>query len=194
MISCIVLSAGLSSRFGSPKALANLNGQTVMEYLLHSFVSSDLDEIIIVLGAEAERIKPYILKHKKVKVVYNKDYNFGQTSSFQTGLRYASKDAEGIMLLPVDFPAIKTETINILIKEFYLESSKIIIPQYCSRKGHPPVFPVLLKDEFLSLKFEEGLNAIQHRHEEKIKFVEVFDSSVIQTFNTVQELKDLIGN
>ena len=194
MISCILLSAGFSSRFGSPKALANLNGQTVMEHLLHSLVSSDLGEIIIVLGAEAERIKPYILKHKKVKVVYNKHYNFGQTSSFQAGLRCISKDAKGVMLLPVDFPVIKTETINILIKEFYLELSKIIIPQYQSRKGHPPIFPTWLKDDFLSLKFEEGLNAIQRRYEEKIKLVKISDSSVIQTFNTVQELKDLIGN
>ena len=69
MISCILLSAGYSSRFGSPKALAKLNGQTIIEQLQKILVASILDEIIVVLGAFAEDIKSYLLKHKKIKLV-----------------------------------------------------------------------------------------------------------------------------
>src|SRR3989338_3666132 len=76
MISCILLSAGLSSRFGSPKALGLLDPSlTVIERVQQMLVSSRLDEIVIVLGFRHTRIKPYVLNHKKIKVVYNKDYN-----------------------------------------------------------------------------------------------------------------------
>src|SRR3990167_701833 len=108
MISCIVLSAGQNSRFGSPKALAKFKGRTVIEHLQIVLIASDLDEIIIVLGAFVNDIKPYLLKHKKIKVVYNKDYNLGQTSSFQTGLKVMDQQSQGVMLLPVDFPLVQT--------------------------------------------------------------------------------------
>ena len=188
MISCIVLSAGLSSRFGSPKALALINGQTIIERAQQMLVRSNINNIIIILGAEFERIKPYILKHKKVKVVYNKDYNFGQTSSFQSGLQSLDKDSKGIMLLPIDFPSVKTETINSLIKEFYLKVPKILIPQYQFRKGHPPIFDASLKKNFLNLQDDKGLNTVQRQHKKDIFLVETIDPGVIETFNTGQEL------
>ena len=191
MISCIVLSAGLSSRFGSPKALALINGQTIIEQVQAMLACSNVDEMIIVLGAEFERIKPYILKHKKVKVVYNKDYNLGQTSSFKVGLQSIDKKAKGVMLLPIDFPVIKTETINFLIDEFCSQDPKILIPQYQSRKGHPPIFDVNLKEDFLRLRNDQGLNAVQHQHEKDIVLVETIDSGVTKTFNTKQELDEI---
>ena len=188
MISCIVLSAGLSSRFGSPKALALINGQTIIERAQQMLVRSNINKIIIILGAESERIKPYILKHKKVRVVYNKDYNFGQTSSFQAGLQSLDKDSKGVMLLPIDFPSVKTETINFLIKEFYLKVPKILIPQYQFRKGHPPIFDASLKKNFLNLQDDKGLNTVQRQHKKDIFLVETIDPGVIETFNTGQEL------
>jgi len=194
MISCILLSAGESRRFGSPKALAKINNQTVIERLVQMLVSSKLDEVIVVLGANAKQIEPYLLKHKKVRVVYNKNYNLGQTSSFQAGLRAVSKEARGIMLLPVDYPLVEAETINFLIEKFEKDSEKIMIPVYKDKKGHPPAFPASLKDEFLSLSVDKGLNVIAHRYPEKIKLEEVLDLGVTQTFNTNEEFKNLTGN
>ncbi|VAX34845.1 hypothetical protein MNBD_UNCLBAC01-1087, partial [hydrothermal vent metagenome] len=85
MLSCILLSAGASARFGSPKALAKQpsNNRPIIEKIQKTLLKTKIDEIIIVLGAHAESIKPFLLKHKNIKVVYNKDHNFGQTSSFK---------------------------------------------------------------------------------------------------------------
>ena len=99
MISCILLSAGLSKRFGSPKALADISGVSVIRYIQNTLIESKIGEIVVVLGANKEKIKSHILNHKKIKVVYNKDYNFGQTSSFKAGLSQISNDSKGIMLL-----------------------------------------------------------------------------------------------
>ncbi len=188
MVSCILLSAGLSSRFGSPKALALINHVTVIERTQKALIDSSVDEIIIVLGSESKRIKPYILKHKKVKVVYNKDYNLGQTSSFKIGLNFVNSDAKGVMLFPVDFPLVKSETLDSLINKFYLQNPGILIPSYRDRKGHPPIFNAKFKNEFLSLSDDQGLNLIQHQYSKDVFLFEVIDSGVIRTFNTLEEL------
>ncbi|MCA9409401.1 MAG: nucleotidyltransferase family protein [Candidatus Omnitrophica bacterium] len=192
MISAILLSAGESSRFGSPKALVKLNSYTVIEQILTSLISSQVDEVITVLGSQAEQIKPFLLKHKKVKVVYNKDYNFGQTSSFQVGLNSLRDDSQGVFLLPVDYPFVKSSTIDTLIECFRIERNGVYIPTFENRKGHPPLFPIQLRNEFLLLQHDQGVNSVAQQHQDLIRLVAVKDSGVIATFNTPQEF-DLIS-
>jgi len=192
MISCILLSAGHSSRFGSPKALAKLHEKTVITRLQEDLVASFVDEVIVVLGACAENIQPFLLKHKKVKAVYNKDYNFGQTSSVQAGIRFISQQTEGIMVLPVDLPLLRKETIDELIDYFYKNKPLILIPSYQKRKGHPPVFHASLKEEILGLSWEEGLNRVAQRHPQKTHFLPVEDKGTCLTFNTPEEFEDLL--
>jgi len=192
MIPCILLSAGLSRRFGSPKALAMLNGETVIERLQKLLLKTKIDEIIVVLGAYADLIKPHLLNHKRVKVVYNKDYNFGQTSSFKTGLRNISDGVRGIMLLPVDYPLIREETVNALIERFSDNASSIVVPAFEGKKGHPPLFPIGLRDEFLDLNNENGLNVIAHSHQAETTILPVEDIGVVKTFNTQEEFEGLV--
>ncbi len=193
MISCILLSAGLSSRFGSPKALAKFDNETVIEHLLHTLLSvKSITEIIVVLGADAQRIKTVLLEHKKVKVVYNKDYNLGQTSSFKAGLQNISPEAQGIMLLPVDYPLIKKETFETVTEAFIKNTPQILIPAFNGHKGHPPVFSSTLKEEFLKLADAQGLNTIaQHLPPEDILLLPVPDQRIVRSFNTAEEWEKL---
>ena len=191
MITCILLSAGLSQRFGSPKALAQLNNKPIIEHLQHMLLETRTDEIIVVLGAYAEQIKPYLLNHKHVKFVYNKDYNFGQTSSFKAGLRAISDDVQGILLLPVDHPLIRPQTVDQIIECFLNDPSKIVLPAFEGRKGHPPLFPASLKREFLALDDQIGLNTIAHAHQKETVIFPVEDPGVTKSFNTPSELKVL---
>ena len=74
MISCILLTAGESQRFGSPKALAQIHQTKAIEVLQEKLIQSLVAEIIIVTGAYENLIKPYVFNHSKVRVVHNKDY------------------------------------------------------------------------------------------------------------------------
>ena len=191
MISCILLSAGLSSRFGSPKALAKINRETVVERLQKLLLATETGEIIVVLGDSAERIKPVLFKHKKVKIVYNKDYKLGQTSSFKSGLAEISPQTEGILLLPVDYPVVKRETLERLINFFQEHRPLILVPGYQGHKGHPPIFDVRLKKEFLDLDDSAGINTVIHRHAAETHILPVEDEGVIRSFNTPEEFKGL---
>ena len=191
MISCILLSAGLSSRFGSPKALAKLKNETVIAHLLNSLLKTSIEEIIVVLGANRDEIEQAIPKNKKIKIAYNANYKLGQTSSFQTGLKAVSPTASGILLLPVDCPLIKPDTVNRLLDFFKKQSPIILIPTYQGRRGHPPIFNISLKAEFSNLSPELGLNTIIYTYEKNVQSFSVNDLGVVQSFNTPDELRKI---
>jgi len=191
MIACILLSAGLSRRFGSPKALAKLDGETVIEHLQKLLLKTQVGEIIVVLGAQAGRTKPHLLNHKKVRFVYNKDYNLGQTSSFKAGLQSISDRVGGIMLLPVDYPLIREETVDALIRHFSDHAPLIAVPAFEGKKGHPPLFSVRLRDEFLSLDNECGVNTVMRARQSETVVLPVEDAGVIRTFNTRAEFMEI---
>lgn len=191
MISCIILAAGLSNRFGSPKPLAEWHKETLIEHLQRLLLPTSLHEIVIVLGSHAQEIKPLLLNHNKIKLVYNKDYNFGQTSSFKEGLKSVSPKAEGVMLWPVDYPAIKRETVNLLVEAFIKEKPLILIPTHKDKKGHPPIFSATLRKEFLRLVVTVGVNSVFYNHSAYVRTLEVNDPGVVATFNTPQELEEL---
>ena len=191
MIACLLLSAGFSSRFGSPKALARLDQQTVIEHLQELLLATEIHEIIVVLGHGAGQIKPFLFKHKKIKVVYNKNYKFGQTSSFKCGLKHIAAPTTGILLFPVDYPLIKRETVHALITFFEDKKPLILIPGYQDNKGHPPVFDVRLKNEFLGLENALGVNTVIHHHADEVTVLPVADPGVIKSFNTKKEFEQL---
>jgi len=187
MITCILLSAGESERFGSPKALARTSQRTAIEDLQNTLLGSIADEIIVVLGAYVDAVKPHVFNHKKVRVVYNKDYKLGQTSSFQTGLSAVGNGTGAVLLVPVDCPLILTSTVDLLIRHFEQSNPVLLIPAYQGKRGHPPVFNASLKTEILTLSPSIGLNSLFAGHAPQI--LEINDPGIVQTFNTPEELE-----
>jgi|GEM_PF-1517393 len=189
MISCVLLVAGDSSRFGSPKALARLGAVTVLEFLLNKLILTDVAEVVLVLGAHAQEIRPHVLKHPMVKIIYNEDYKEGQTFSFKAGLSVVSSSSCGIMLLPIDYPFIQIDTFTMLVRDFETHRPHILIPTYNLQKGHPPIFSSELKKKFFILDNNLGINEMAHQH--KFITLPVKDEGVIATFNTPDEFSSL---
>lgn len=193
MVACIVLAAGLSSRFGSPKPLARIGSKTVIELIQEKLLSTGLSEIIFVLGHEATMIAPLLTCGPRIKYVVNTNYALGQTSSFKTGLKSVSPGSAGIMLLPVDMPAVSPDTIDELIHIFIQRAPHILIPACQGRNGHPPIFSMQLKEELMGLGDDEPLSNIIHRHKNEILKIAVNDPGVISSFNTPEELKQILS-
>ncbi len=189
MLTCILLSAGLSERFGSPKALACMGGNTVIQHVQNTLLQSSCDEIIVVLGAYADQIQPSIFNHSRIRVVYNKNYNLGQTSSAQTGWRQADHSSTGALFLPVDFPFIQASSIDKLIHHFKKYDPDILVPSYRNKKGHPPIFHQRLKSKVLNLPTPRGLNSLFADHPPQT--IEIDDRGIIETFNTPEEFETI---
>lgn len=99
MICLIVLAAGLSTRFGRNKLLEWINGFSMIQRVVKSAIDSNADEVIVVLGYEADLIKQN-LKGLKCKFVYNENFKQGQSSSVKIGLVSVLEYARALIVLP----------------------------------------------------------------------------------------------
>jgi molybdenum cofactor cytidylyltransferase len=189
MVTGLILSAGLSERFGSPKALANLSTGTVIQHVQDSLLQSACGKIVVVLGGDADKILPFIFIHSKISVVYNNRYYFGQTTSVQEGWRHAEESSEGIMLLPVDCPLVKVSTIDQIIGHFNQQAPDILVPSYQHKKGHPPVFHQRLRTKVLGLSDNQGLNSLFADHPPQT--IDIDDPGIVKSFNTPQEFEEI---
>ncbi len=190
MISSVVLAAGLSTRFGAPKALASWGATTVIDKIIDVLLVSKVDQIVLVLGAWGKDIEASLKPHPKITLVHNNDYLLGQTSSFQCGLKMLLPQSAAAFLVPVDCPCIQPQTYEELIEAF-LKSSRSIVPTYLGRKGHPPLFNKELLVHLEQLPVSLGINSVLSQMSEKIDLLEVSDARILATFNTPEELASL---
>ena len=86
MIAGLILAAGESSRMGRDKALLPCHGQTFLENIIHTLREAGIERIAVVLGHHAEEIRQAV-HLEGIEVVINSEYQRGQTSSLQAGLR-----------------------------------------------------------------------------------------------------------
>ena len=71
MISAILLAAGKSKRMnGENKLIKEIKGIPLIKHCVKNILNSEIDEIIIVLGYEKERVKKIIKKNKKNKIYF----------------------------------------------------------------------------------------------------------------------------
>ncbi len=166
-----------------------MNGEKIIQRTLHRFIDSYTDDICVVLGACATDIQPYVLNHSKVHIVYNKDYQKGQTSSMQAALASVAVETQWVMLLPVDFPNVQTATINALVEQARRTDADILIPTYEGNKGHPPLFHRRTFTNILKLSTDSGINSIFKDF--KVAKIPVDDGGVLQSFNTVEEFEQI---
>jgi molybdenum cofactor cytidylyltransferase len=107
--------------------------------------------------------------------VLNPQYQLGQFSSLQCGLRAVGREAEGVIFTPVDHPNIEARTVTQLIERGAL----IAIPQYLGRHGHPVLFSRTLIPEFLALPPDCQARTVFHGHGSEIRYVDVDDPGIL---------------
>lgn len=193
MISLIVLAAGFSARFGRNKLLEKIDGSTMIECVVKSAVSSKADEVIVVLGHDASKIRE-VLKNFNCKFVFNEEYHVGQSSSVKAGVKTAMKYADAVMILPGDVALITPKPINMVIEEYRRSGTPIVVASYMGRAGHPILFGRSLFHEIMGINEETmGLKAILNKHRDMIKKVEVGSEEVLIDVDTEDDFKKYFG-
>lgn len=193
MISAILLAAGESKRMGRPKQLLEWRGKTLLQHSLESLVNSDADEIILVLGHEADRIRK-TLPALPIKIVINPDYKQGMASSLRRGLLAMDPQSEAFLVLLADQPGIGPEIINDLIRAFQQADPKqgIVRPVHGGLRGHPVLFGVRYLPEALQLQGDVGARRILMNHPEDILSIDVEADSVLNDIDTPDEYRNYV--
>ena len=184
-ISALVLAAGESKRMGGKhKLLLPLAGKTMIACTIDAILQTNIAEVVVVLGYEAEAIKK-ILGVRPLKMVHNLDYPQGMASSIHAGLAALSPAATAVMICLADQPLIQPAELNLLLAAFLQTPGKTIaVPTFQNQRGNPVIFDLSYRDEMLALKGDIGGKAILARHPEAVLEVEMPTGNVLEDADT----------
>ncbi len=193
MISAIVLAAGEAKRMGQNKVLLPWQGKTLLEHVLDQLLHSRVDEVILVLGHEAGRIREKI-SARGITIVVNPAYQEGMSASLRLGLSTTDKRAEAFLVVLGDQPGIRKEMINQLIEAFHnaLPRKNIVLPIYRSKPGHPVLFGIRYREEMGKLKGDVGGRQILADHPEDILSLEMDTDEVLQDIDTPEDYREYL--
>jgi molybdenum cofactor cytidylyltransferase len=148
-VAAVVLAAGASSRFGSPKALARLDGRPILEHVLDAVREAGIEQIVIVLGNAADEIEEGI-RWLDERLVRNPDPRF-LSSSLQLGVDAAAAlepAPSAVVIVLGDQPRTRPEVIRALVAASRRSDLPVVVPRYADGGG---ANPVLLKADAFEL-------------------------------------------
>jgi molybdenum cofactor cytidylyltransferase len=188
MISAVILSAGESSRMGRPKALLPIDGQTFIEKIVGALKMAGIDQVVLVLGFNAEDMRRKV-EHLPVEIVVNPDYKLGQLSSLQAAIAHLqpAADCDGMLVHLVDHPYIDPRLVRLMVQRFADTKPLIVVPRHQGRRGHPVIFSRALFGELLGAPADQGAKAVVNAHRAETLEIDTDNIGITLDIDTPEE-------
>jgi molybdenum cofactor cytidylyltransferase len=180
----VVLGAGKSSRFGTPKQLLPFGNTTLLGQAVRNANASALNRVVVVLGRASEELRATV-DFGRAEVVENTAYGMGCASSLLAGLDSTGQDCDAIALLLGDQPGVSADYIDHVIATWqqnrpwaavtaYNPSPYSPIPTpHSLALGHPFVFAREAFGELRSLHGDKAVWKLIEAHPERVSRVEI---------------------
>jgi molybdenum cofactor cytidylyltransferase len=163
----IVLAAGASGRFGSPKQLVRVDGRPLMHTVVSRSVEVAGHSTLVVLGANAAELAP-LLRHTPATIVINRDWADGLASSIRAGVSSLPGFCTGVMLVLADQAAVTAEDLRRLAGTWRRQPDYIVAAQYGSTLGAPAIFPNAYFRALTELRGDRGASVLFHRNPDRV--------------------------
>jgi len=191
-VRAIVLAAGAGSRFGGGKLLAKLNDVPLVEHVLAALEASPVDETVVVVGPDAERLRE-VCRPYGARVVENPGWARGQSTSVRAGLHSLGPEARAAVVLLADQP-FAGGAVERLVAAFEA-GARVAVATY----GGEPRSPVLFSRGVwppleAQLRGDEGARAFLRRHPElvtRVRCDEVGDPADVDTAEDLRRLGEM---
>ena len=180
---------------GQLKALLPWRGAPLLSHQVSALRQAGADRVIVVVGHQADRLKPLLEGQEGVEWVVNPDYLQGKTTSIKAGLATIGEgQTEVLLILNVDQPR-SVETIGHLLQQHSASSSLITIPTFGGKGGHPIIVSSQLLGELMDINEEtQGVRAVVDRHKERTRRLELDAPEVLWDLNTPEQYEQALKN
>jgi len=182
----IILAAGSSRRMGTQKLLMPYRDSTIIETVVEHVLKSRIENIIVVLGANANEIEE-ATGHLPVKFCINHNHEEGMLSSVICGFNSLPEDADAALLFLGDQPDIPPGVTNSVLAAYNDSIHGIVIPVYNHRRGHPLLVDMKYRKEIQKLDLEQGLRSLMHLFPEDVLEVEVDYPGILVDIDTRED-------
>lgn len=196
MISAVVLAAGGSTRFGTPKQLlkmgGRMGGRTLLETVVWKFSESRVDEVIVVLGHDSKLIRQKVVLGR-ARVVTNRDYEKGLSSSIRVGIEAVHPESRAVILALADQPLISVATIDALVQKYLETGGPVVAPYFRRRRGNPVLLDRKLFPYLKKIEGDSGAKAVIKEHGWKVVKVGVKDPGVLLDIDSKADYQRVLG-
>ncbi len=184
MISAIIPSSGKSERMGNPKGLLMLEGKALLNWQIESLLYAQVKQVIVVGSS-------FLRKHvlPKAQFVDSQGKVTEMIGSVRLGLRSVSDKTEGVLIVPSDFPILDHEIIDFMLQHFQKDKSKIIVPAFNGKGGHPVLIPGCFFNEIMVSFSGEGIRGLMRKYPESVEKIEYINDDIHLNINTPEDLK-----
>ncbi|MFN8454848.1 MAG: nucleotidyltransferase family protein [Anaerolineae bacterium] len=186
-ISAIVVAAGLSTRMGEPKQLLPYGQHTVIEQIVSVLRQCALLEVVVITGHQREAVEAKLTPWP-VRVVFNPNYQAGEMlSSIQCGLLALNPAAQAALIVLGDQPQLEATVVRQVIEAYQAGLSRLIIPSFQMRRGHPILLDRAYWPEILDLSPGDIRRPVITAHADMVYYVLFETDAVLRDMDTPEE-------
>jgi molybdenum cofactor cytidylyltransferase len=173
VIAALVLAAGASTRMGRQKLLLPVaGGRPLVRLSVERVLAGGLDEVVVVLGADAAAVET-ALAGLPVRTVVNPRYAEGQSTSLRAGLAALSAAVEAVVVALGDQPLPDPGLLGRLTARFRESWQPIVVPRYRDGRGNPVLFASAVFPELAAVTGDQGGRGVITRDSRRVAEVPV---------------------
>lgn len=184
--SCIILSAGSSTRIGMHKALLRYDAEkTFIEKITETFNLAGIEQVIVVVNSELFKLisESSLALSRKVKLLVNDKPELGRFYSLQTGVKLITT-GNYCFFQNIDNPFTSQAMLRELI--LHKNEAEVIMLTFKDKAGHPVLFNPLVAQKIRSEK-NNDLRIDHFLRKFKIKYIESLDNNILININTLKQ-------
>nr|WP_281497707.1 nucleotidyltransferase family protein [Ferrimonas balearica] len=163
-VTALLMAAGQSSRFGSNKLLATLDGQPLIQRSLSALKSVLGRQVLVVLGHDADKLIPLL---GDTPYLVAPDHEQGLGHSIAAGVSAVAGDTQAVMVALADQAAVNEHDYCALVDR-YLTDGQPVCARYDGHLGVPAIFPRCLYSRLMMTNGDRGarmwLSALPRLH------------------------------
>lgn len=187
MISAIILAAGRSRRMGQPKMLLPWGQRTVIEHVVTTFLSAGIEDIVVITGSVSEQVEKAIDGYP-VRKLYNRNYAAGEMlSSVQCGLVGMPERARATLIGLGDQPQVQAGSVRLICDVHRQTNSKLVVPSFGRRRGHPWLVERSLWKEILALQPPATPRDFLNGHAAQIRYIDMDSPTILSDLDTPED-------
>lgn len=179
-VAAVLLAAGTASRIGDGrhKLLAEFDGVALVRRLAQAACDSDIADLIVVTGHRHTEIEA-ALAGLPAEIAHNPDFATGMAGSLIAGFASnAAAQADGILVMLADMPAVTTADLTALIGAFRAAKGQAIVRAVArGAPGNPVILPAVLRSEVMRLEGDVGARHLIESAGVPVIDVEIGDSA-----------------
>lgn len=167
----------------------------MLEHVISVFAAAGVEDLLVVTGADQEPIEEAVARSANrypVRVVRNSAYPHGEMlSSLQCGLRALNpnENADAALIGLGDQPHVQERSVRLVCEAFLRTESKLVVPSFEMRRGHPWLVARALWQEILMLQNPKSPRDFLNFHADDIHYVKVDTPSILADLDTPEDYR-----